>query len=425
VRRRALLAGLPWWVGAAAAQPLTQGATVPACFDHQRCYSGGGVPAGATLDLNFMTPGSLDPRVTFTRASTATYFDATGVMRSAASNAPRWDYDPVTHALKGLLIEESRTNLWLYSADASNAAWLESGGIVAAPVVTGNQVAAPDGTVTAARVVYPAVSGAGAWTQVTQQIAVAANSYAFSVWLRGNVGGERLYLMTTVDAVTYYRQQATLTTAWQRFTLITPSINGGYYWQIGTDLRDVGQTSAPAQTIYIWGGQLETGAFATSYIPTTAAAVTRAADVATVPTGAWFNAAGTGTAAIEFNPSGVAPAAYPRLFADAASSKGLYLNSSLQFGVFDGGTIAATSNAATLGAVSKAAGTLPASSGTSTFVLNGGPSASVALSIGFGSTSTFKLMGDNTAFDYADGYIRHARYWPRALTNAELQSVTR
>ena len=50
------------------------------------------IPSGATLDLSFMTPGTLDPRITFTRASTATYTDFNGVTQTAAVNAPRWDY---------------------------------------------------------------------------------------------------------------------------------------------------------------------------------------------------------------------------------------------------------------------------------------------------------------------------------------------
>jgi len=68
------------------------------------------------FSLNFMAPGWLDPGVTFTRASTATYTDAGGTIQTAAVNQPRWDYDPVTHALKGLLIEEARTNVLLNSA---------------------------------------------------------------------------------------------------------------------------------------------------------------------------------------------------------------------------------------------------------------------------------------------------------------------
>src|SRR5678816_4391057 len=70
-------------------------------------FNGGGGPA---LSLDFMTPGTLDPRITFTRASTGTYFDSAGVMQTAALNAPRWDYNPATLQLRGLLLEDTRTN---------------------------------------------------------------------------------------------------------------------------------------------------------------------------------------------------------------------------------------------------------------------------------------------------------------------------
>lgn len=53
--------------------------------------------------------------ITFTRSSTATYVASSGLLTSAATNAPRFDYDPVTLAPKGLLVEEQRTNLLLNS----------------------------------------------------------------------------------------------------------------------------------------------------------------------------------------------------------------------------------------------------------------------------------------------------------------------
>ena len=47
---------------------------------------------------------------TFSRNSMGTYFDNSGTLQTAPANTPRIDYDPVTHAAKGLLIEEARTN---------------------------------------------------------------------------------------------------------------------------------------------------------------------------------------------------------------------------------------------------------------------------------------------------------------------------
>ena len=244
--------------------------------------------SGATLDLNFMTPGTLDPSITFTRASTATYTDATGTIQTAAVNAPRWDY--TGGALRGLLIEEARANVVLFSADFGNANWSKPGSS-AAPVVTVDQVIAPDGTMTADQIVYPAVPSAGNYAMVSAGSGTNAAVYAFSVWLRGAVGGEQTYVMTTPDGATYYRTLATLTTQWQRFTLITGTLTAAtWFFAIGTDRRDASQVATGASMIYAWGAQVEQGAFATSYTPTTAAAVTRAADIMTLPTNvSWYS----------------------------------------------------------------------------------------------------------------------------------------
>lgn len=72
-------------------------------------------PDKLSLNLQFATDKTLTarkgPTPTFTRASTATFVGSNGLIQSAAINEPRFDHDPVTLACKGLLIEESRTNL--------------------------------------------------------------------------------------------------------------------------------------------------------------------------------------------------------------------------------------------------------------------------------------------------------------------------
>ena len=78
----------------------------------------------STLDIDFINNrqrvagiyGAALGGVTFTRSTTGTYFDATGTLQTAAINAPRFDYDPISLRPLGLLIEESRANILLNSA---------------------------------------------------------------------------------------------------------------------------------------------------------------------------------------------------------------------------------------------------------------------------------------------------------------------
>jgi hypothetical protein len=68
------------------------------------------------LLLPFAQSGVVDPRITFTRASSATYFNSQGVLTTATNNVPRIDYDPATGRCLGLLIERGSTNIVLNSA---------------------------------------------------------------------------------------------------------------------------------------------------------------------------------------------------------------------------------------------------------------------------------------------------------------------
>lgn len=54
-------------------------------------------------------------KMTFTRSSTASRFNASGVLETLASDVPRFDFNPTTLAARGLLIEGARQNLLLNS----------------------------------------------------------------------------------------------------------------------------------------------------------------------------------------------------------------------------------------------------------------------------------------------------------------------
>jgi len=93
--------------------------------------NGGGInPDGLSLDLQFaadktMTPRK-GPRPDFTRGSTGTFVGSNGLIQTAAVNAARFDHDPVTLASRGLLIEESRTNLYERSAEFNDSFWTKT-----------------------------------------------------------------------------------------------------------------------------------------------------------------------------------------------------------------------------------------------------------------------------------------------------------
>lgn len=88
--------------------------------------------SSAALSLNFLS-GALDPRITFARATTATFIGSDGLIQSAAIDAPRFDYDPVTLAAKGLLVEETRTNLLLNSLINGTSLTTQSVTVTAVP----------------------------------------------------------------------------------------------------------------------------------------------------------------------------------------------------------------------------------------------------------------------------------------------------
>jgi len=95
--------------------------------------AGGPIPV---LDINFRDyktfSSAIGPTASFSRASTGTYFDETGVLRTAAINAGRINhvYNGTSWVCKGGLIESQATNLALYSEDFSNAYWTKESGVI-------------------------------------------------------------------------------------------------------------------------------------------------------------------------------------------------------------------------------------------------------------------------------------------------------
>lgn len=244
---------------------------------------GGRALAGNGTSGIFLWGAQLEP-VTY-QTTPSTYVATT----TTAYYGPRFDYDPVTLASKGLLIEGARTNILLYSEQLDNAAWTKVG-----MTVTANAGVSPNGTTTAGRVVY---NGAGVASVSTTQNAVANvpgsnQTITVSIWLKSFSGSNQsLRLKNTHGGVLdNFSSNLTITNQWQRFTFTVTNGAG-----VGTSqiLGLSPETGNAAFDVLAWGAQMEIGALATSYIPTVASTVPRGAELASM-TGtnftSWFNA---------------------------------------------------------------------------------------------------------------------------------------
>jgi hypothetical protein len=208
------------------------------------------------LSLDFINSRGIDPAYSFTRNSSATYVGPDGFIKTAAVNQPRFDFDPVTGDYRGLLVEESRTNLLTYS-NTFDVAWTDTN------IIRNTTAAlAPDGTNSALR-----VTAGNDNATVIRNVAVGSdNTRTFSIYLR-RVSGSGLIQFTFDGGSSWTTITQSITNTWSRFILFTNFTNH----RVGLRIVTTGDS------IELWGSQLEVGV-ETSYIPTTTTTVTRQPD---------------------------------------------------------------------------------------------------------------------------------------------------
>jgi hypothetical protein len=233
--------------------------------------------AGSVLAYNDENNNFKPLPFTFTRASTATRVNDSGLIESVASGVPRIDF--LDNADGHLLLEPSRTNIVPYSEAFDNAAWSKIAlGIGSTPVVTANQGLSPDGTMTADRIVLDLNGGVSSDDSSFLSEVVTVSSGAtvsLTIYLKSNTGLTQNLIMW--EAFTGEAISCVVTNEWQRFNVIAtaPSTSSGFRF----GLRNAfGVTVDDTADILAWGAQAEEGSYATSYIPTSGSSVTRAAD---------------------------------------------------------------------------------------------------------------------------------------------------
>lgn len=331
-----------------------------------------------TLQLDFLNSTKLDPRITFSRSTTATRVNSLGVIETVAINTPRFDYDPVTKKPLGFLIESTRINVIPSSGNpavthqltvSGGSGTFQNGETVTATgggtgqynsvnstttvfgimngtntltaatgTLTGNTSGAtrtlsaavktrsfnnvtvtpfvdtaPDGTQTATRLTETLITGPrGASLLISANVTLNLY-YTVSVYAKAQ---ERTQLIIGAGTNAAFNPaqygKFDLSTGVASIFAGTPTVsimdagNGWYRCTVviratatstsNIDLQLLNETGTNEYTgettsgLLIWGLQLETGENATSYIPTTTAQVTRALDLAimnsVVP---WYN----------------------------------------------------------------------------------------------------------------------------------------
>ena len=372
---------------------------------------------------------------------------------------PRIEYGS-DGSLKGLLIEEQRTNLVLDSNDPTTVNW-------ATTTTTASQdLTGPDGVANSAWTLEDADIGAYSQNRVLLTIPAAATTYVTSFYVLKDSDETRFpefqLQVTGGTSVRHFIRINTATGA----TTATQNNGGSYidvedcgnWWRISFDITNAGTNTAlslkilpvssttlagsgnssPTLTgsIGFYGIQIEVGDTPSSYIPTSGSQQTRSADVASIPVSAFGYNQQAGTVVVEF--------ATLATFGSRANDGVLSLrdNSSdkhdlvrMYLSVSDNLTVQVKSNSSNVFATgiqtdlpeqSETKVAIGFTSGSYAASVDGGVAQSLSTNTAYpvAGEITELAIGELNGSDYLNGHIKSIQYYPRRLTNAQLQELT-
>ena len=369
------------------------------------------------------------------------------VLQTAASGVARFEHNPTTFESLGLEIEEQRTNLVTYSEVFTDAVWTKT-----RASITANTVVAPDGTLTGDALIEntdnnshflaQGYSATNTTLTFSAHVKAAGRSIIRFQFSNNSTGSAAVFFDisngTISSAATnggdFTNASAAITAignGWYRCSLTaTKGSTNSDAWPYIT-LVSTGTTTSYAGNgfsgIFIWGAQLEAGAFPTSYIQTVASQVTRAADAANM-TGtnfsSWYNAA-EGTLYAEANHPATTGTGKTHEYVSLFSAAG----NGYDLRVFNGTTRYAVQNTTTTlgndtaGAFDKL---VMGYSQQTTFAQSGSLNAAAAVSSTTSMTRALDSLaiGGGSGSNNLNGTIRKLAYYPLRVTNANLQALT-
>lgn len=390
-------------------------------------YTGDGTSGLYVWGAQLSDSASLDPYV----------YNPVSAPTAQAYYAPRFDYDPVTLQPKGLLIEEARTNIVIQSENISSTPWVKS--IATTTLDAG--IVDPSGRT--GTVYYPAISeitqtfnGNSATTisvsffgkkrTGSSNDAIVLDFFQQTAGTAVNLGSYAFQMAVSNPDATYVKNviRTQYPNGWFRFTFqLLANTGAGAGNFTATSRIDI--EGGIAQN-YIWGIQIELNAFATSYIPTQASQVTRAADTAVIQGSnfsSWYNQ-NEGTVYSEASSFSTRPI----IAIDDGSMNNRY---QITFGTGYIPNFAAVSN----GAVSADLYTTSLTQGSSAritgayklndFALSAnGSFVPVDTSGALPSLVNIMRLGAWQTGAILNGHIKSINYYPQRLSNATLQAIT-
>lgn len=390
--------------------------------------------------------GSVVPRPTYI---------PNGSTASANTSTARFEYDPITLASRGVLIEGSATNLLQRSNAFNTSPWATNG----YTHTTGST--SPHSTESSQRMT---VTGSGTLGNL-QTTTVTATSLTFSVWWKngnwtGSTGSSPREIAirnnTTATNLLRFRIDTPTTTPTAGYITGTSGVSfqnygNGWYRIVATVTSGI--TSGNAIGIYIggllgsfvgsgeyadwYGAQLESGSGASSYIPTGSSQVTRASETAYIPLTNFGFSTAAGTFLVHYRPmqanigSGETGTA---IATDYANGRWIGINRAYNSTTVNLQSWSSIQSIASGSTTDKSAFTYSDFNGVevvSNFCVNGSavsnanmdwdPSLPTNLMIGAAAASS---PYTSSSREYLNSCVARVNYWPFVLANATLQSIT-